>query len=1050
MSLLLSINPILDHYVCNLKIPDTFKSTSVSQDKATFIAVIDSSGSMGYQTERITSTILPQVLIKLGYDTKVKHHIIDFNTTTTYWKKSIEQLQQEPIYSTGCTYISGVFSVLNKILKNNEFYRLLVISDGEIDDMAEAIKQASLTKCLTNGFRINAQSVRFFTSTNQPDTRALASFLQLNTITKSSLVDIASRLSDDTICKVITSLFNDSMDNTITLSSDFPIFKQRPWEQPTTSIKVTNNCTIWLTSLPEPDTLHISYSSTQPTNHSIPFKINIEDDVTIDNISAILSSEIEKHLNYLKVLKVVNSVTMTDEMIAISNYFTKLEEHLHFKDLESKSSASSVNINSIKHRCNIFKTIIERKKKSILQEFSRVANDDKVHKLNSANMASWLRNITVTKQTKSLARRATKVHSSTITAATLATGTKVDPFDFDTILRTEVLEMKAHINELDDIDSSEHNASFYSQATTLDGIKELCDMDANTINELQATEIIQLINIVGIACNANIGDYPDAMSWRAHNIFPGCYISISDLTYVAVQSATLGKKNEIYPPGIPHSNHTKITNVIPLFEEPRIHKFLIAYAPNLLEYTASVGMRRIISNIHMTYCYTLVGGLWCLTELLDKNKSTIAINSFKDLNTTCNEVANKHFAHVMHLIDKPIAQEDEDLSYFINNNGITNMINPIYNMVKEGRTKYLSNVIRSAYSYEASQVIRSFLKKNNYENRRQGALITLNDLLGIDYERYGNKPQEPFVPEPNNIIFHDKYDLNDKLHEQIITMLNKLDYVALLPDLFTCSVEEIKALPTLDDAYLARILNIDYDIGYFKLATIVQSLLFFNKKDRVDAEAFKMKVIDLGTLKNARHIITNFITSTYKKYYGNLLANKKDTEKKLMINKLVTDLVCAPTTNDYIKLFKDGVKYENDIFKISNQNSLGYIALQDELLNNSNIQCHHDKLEILFLGKHKDQIIWNNGNVLRVMIDKYQENFELLGLTDTFNSIKKELQTSIKHIYRTLPNRQGHSNNKPSYYAYGYKSMNEMKENVGNEFWIEYNKIHRNCCGNSL
>jgi hypothetical protein len=47
-------------------------------------------------------------------------------------------------------------------------------------------------------------------------------------------------------------------------------------------------------------------------------------------------------------------------------------------------------------------------------------------------------------------------------------------------------------------------------------------------------------------------------------------------------------------------NTEEIINVIPIFDDDRIHKFLRKYAPTILEYICSIGMRRIISDIPNT------------------------------------------------------------------------------------------------------------------------------------------------------------------------------------------------------------------------------------------------------------------------------------------------------------------------------------------------------------------------------------------------------------------------------------------------------------------
>ena len=73
-----------------------------------------------------------------------------------------------------------------------------------------------------------------------------------------------------------------------------------------------------------------------------------------------------------------------------------------------------------------------------------------------------------------------------------------------------------------------------------------------------------MINIVGIACNAQIGDYPDPMTFRINHIYPGCYISMSDIMMAYLQS---GGKN-LTPPGF----DLDITTVAPIFNDNRIQE----------------------------------------------------------------------------------------------------------------------------------------------------------------------------------------------------------------------------------------------------------------------------------------------------------------------------------------------------------------------------------------------------------------------------------------------------------------------------------------------
>jgi len=70
-----------------------------------------------------------------------------------------------------------------------------------------------------------------------------------------------------------------------------------------------------------------------------------------------------------------------------------------------------------------------------------------------------------------------------------------------------------------------------SQATTVDGIRELCSLaDDPDFDAYPAVELLQLFNVVGVPAAAAIGDYPDPMNFKLDKLVPGNFVSVADLT----------------------------------------------------------------------------------------------------------------------------------------------------------------------------------------------------------------------------------------------------------------------------------------------------------------------------------------------------------------------------------------------------------------------------------------------------------------------------------------------------------------------------------------
>ena len=97
---------------------------------------------------------------------------------------------------------------------------------------------------------------------------------------------------------------------------------------------------------------------------------------------------------------------------------------------------------------------------------------------------------------------------------------------------------------------------------------------------------------------------------------------------------------------------------------------------------------------------------------------------------------------------------------------------------------------------------------------------------------------------------------------------------------------------------------------------------------------------------------------------------------------------------------------------------------------------------------YKEEKVFNNGNIYRSFMDFK----EIVCKTDEdyWNKIYTYISKMRRHIYRALENRQGHSNDKPSYWALGYNTIEEMLNTISKAEVEEYKKIHANCCGVGL
>ncbi|AYV80409.1 MAG: hypothetical protein Harvfovirus1_34 [Harvfovirus sp.] len=1004
----LKLFPAFNGYVGKLITGEDLKHVFGKKCFVETIVILDISGSMGANVEKIIREVLPKTFLKIGYAPSDKITLITFHDNATTYTTPIATLSKSTITAGNRTYMSDAIKNLKEYLARNhcnKHVRLLAISDGALNDQDATVTASCALAGELKGYCINSQAIRLFTSESQPDTRGLSSVLQLNTICQSKLIDIKTY---ENIDYIIGDLFlNDNLDRSILLTSENEIFMEAPWRAPTSKIMINNtDNVIWFKDLPKNIMIN-----------NVPHKLEIEicSQMTFDNFSVVMADKIDYYMTRLKVLKIVNTEAAIAEIGEIVGYFSSLEKTF---------VQDGVLDTSLGARGTYYKNLVNKKKKSVMYKMQTIANDEKVAKLNSAQQADYLRTMDVSKNSKALARRAL-----------------TNDIDFDSVVRKEVRDMYSNLDLLKDISDASHTQSFYSRETTLGGIRATCDLvKEGILDDMNATDILTMINIVGVPCFAVIGNYPDPMTWRIDNIYVSCYISLSDILMAGLVSS--GKALKAV------GTDKEINNTVPFFDDDRIHLFLKKYAPSILEYSASIGMRRMIMHVPMTYSYTVCAGVWKMVHELNTVKSAINIGVFSKLIASYSVAVGGYFDHVLAYI----VDQDEKLSYYIGNNGVTNMISVIMRLVAQGNVKNMTRIVRALYSYEINQAVK---RRYKYMDHGEGAMAKdLMELVCIDFEKNKTGTKPLLVEEDLNPEFCDKYERNEELFLEIMKGCWYVNYLTLLPQLL--SAGNIKEIAPMDDETVCKALAIDYDLSTYQFFTIVQSMLWNNKGDRVDSDNSKMLIAELGgDFAVGDGIVREYVRKQYQSKYTSDLMYKIKGEKELLSDMLVQEMLDAISVKKFNELFVSGIKGGASQHKIVNKGSLGYNKLKCGLLDREMlVKKRLGKLKVLLLGRsEKDEIIWNNGNTLAVELKEFKEMFVAGGGEAAWKGLYDEYAKRNIHIYRVgdddndIPNRHSHCNAKPSYWAFGFSTIEAFARSLTSEQWEEYKLAHPNCCG---
>ena len=1053
----LELHKCFENYLGKINIPDQKTKTSdissnTSDNIPTFVIILDISGSMGSQVPRMVNTIIPEILKNINSNSSLSTMtLITFASMddVDVYTGDASYISTLNIYSKGCTYMScainKLFELINNNNINNKIIRLLSISDGQLHDQEETMKSAEQLKALLQSKNavVNSQAIRLKTGYGEPDTRGLSSMVQLSTIGKQMLIDINSNNPNEKIIDDIKNLFiNDGLGESAELKSEENIFQEEPWLPKINKIYLFPGVnSFWINTGTNKNKEEICkdiekqvklyYSNGNKEN----IKCVLKDDISEVNYQELIKDKIDFYFKQLKVLKVVNTEESLAKMDKIISFFNNLEESIFAKNAQMKNSSNL----KLYERAQVLKMVIKRRQTSLANKMREIRNDDKINTLNSKQQAEYLRNLQINDKTgKSLAKRAI-----------------VGGIDFDETARKEVIEIYNHRNELNDIDDSKLTNSFYSVCNTLDGIKSLCQFyeDAkkdNIFEETTANDILKIINIVGVAGYNEIGNFPDPMTYRIKTLYPGTFVSLSDiLTAYEItggqQLKEIGSDNEI--------------NIsVPYFEDERIQKFLMKYAPKLLEYHASISMRRILADIQYTNEYTILAALYGLVPIILKDRKEINIQIFVQLTKSYLIAAGNHFAYVLDLLEEQKEMDKDGLSLYIANNGLTNMVSPmlLYLKTHSGKTAddMIKRIIRATYQFEVYQFTKKNIRAQKTDDPEKYVKETLITLLNIDIQKNKTKVPELFEEIPKEVQFYDKYEINDNKFNDIMNRIFWLDYITILPlflkvVLTEDYVSEFKKIEidNITEEIRRERLGINFDSKLFKLYCIVQSYLQHEQAQRSDTKLKKMKIIDLGIQENAEKLVKDFIKNVFKEEYESDLKERAKKEKEVIIADLVQQLINAKDINTYKSLLKNGITKGVISYKLTDHGSAGFMDVINLISDASkDIPLRKLKIDILLLGKDENgEIVWNESNSKRSLKNYYPLKNVLTKLE--WDEIMKVLKYRGLHIYREAPNRQGHSNTLPSYWGLGYNSVFEMKENISENEYDEYVNKHNNCCG---
>ena len=151
----------------------------------------------------------------------------------------------------------------------------------------------------------------------------------------------------------------------------------------------------------------------------------------------------------------------------------------------------------------------------------------------------------------------------------------------------------------------------------------------------------------------------------------------------------------------------------------------------------------------------------------------------------------------------------------------------------------------------------------------------MEDLLGIDYQKFGTPLVPIFETPPIKVEYCDKYIMNEKKILEFYKKSYWINYVPFIAKYYEAYIESEKndikevfsKIPEKNEENMAKILEVE-DFRKFQMYCIAQSFLFKEKQDRSDSDKKKMKIIDLKFTNEAEKMIRKYVINQYSNDYA--------------------------------------------------------------------------------------------------------------------------------------------------------------------------------------
>jgi len=347
------------------------------------------------------------------------------------------------------------------------------------------------------------------------------------------------------------------------------------------------------------------------------------------------------------------------------------------------------------------------------------------------------------------------------------------------------------------------------------------------------------------------------------------------------------------------------------------------------------------------------------------------------------------------------------------------------------------------------------MRRLNREKDPKFPAEQLDRLLGVDFAARGT-PLPPMFsrPEPAHT---QGVEVDRRCLAELCEAMSHARFATIIVPLLLAvrdgdPLGAARAVPEITDETISRALELDYPLEEFMMYNVVEGFLYQSKQCRVDKENARMLRPDLGVRREGQEMCKEYVLSRYREDYAARLKLMAGEERKQLLDELVGRLLDTGSMADFCSLLSEGMQKGEVSIKIANISSYGCTELHDALMSTDRAVVHRAaKLQVFYTGESAgEEVVWNGGNMYRVATTPLEKLLTGIGEEAVWARILERYRSKVSHVYRggaCSCNRNGHSNDKPSYFAFGHESLVSYAGVLSPELWDQYMQEHHSCCG---